>query len=203
MILSHTGESRVRGYLYVLERAMHASLPPAVVADAVREVESHIRERVAETQPLPDERAALEHLLSAFGTPMRVARAYSLELSVDEALVTGRIASTLRVIWLMASRTLAGFVAALFLFTGYVAGLGFLVVGVLTVILPDRVGMVVGNGVSFGPYFPGPGRELYSGWGVLFLCAALGLTCLVVTQKGARAWMRWLRTKMASRALVR
>ena len=96
MILSDTGESRIRGYLYVLERAMHASLPPAVVADAVREVESHIRDRVAETQALPDERAAIEALLTAFGTPMRVARAYSLELSVDEALVTGRIASTPR-----------------------------------------------------------------------------------------------------------
>ena len=67
MILSDTSEARVRGYLYVLERSLHASLRAAVVADAVREVESHIRDRVAESQPLPDERAALDPLLRALG----------------------------------------------------------------------------------------------------------------------------------------
>jgi hypothetical protein len=91
MTLSDTGEARVRGYLYVLERSLRSSLPPAVVTDAVREVESHIRERVAETEPLPDERAAVERLLAALGTPTRVARGYSLELSVEEALTTGRV----------------------------------------------------------------------------------------------------------------
>ena len=203
MILSDSSEARVRGYLYVLERSLHASLPAAVVADAVREVESHIRDRVAESQPLPDERAALERVFEALGTPTRVARGYSLELSVNEALVTGRFTSTLRVIWLMASTTLAGFVAALFLMTGYVAGLAFLLVGALTLALPDRFGMVVGSGsVSFGPYAPAAGRELHSGWGVLVLCVALGLAFLVLTQKGARAWMRWIRLKLSRTASI-
>ena len=41
MQLSETGESRLRGYLYVLERSLKAS-PVArdIAADAVREVES-------------------------------------------------------------------------------------------------------------------------------------------------------------------
>src|SRR4249920_2823967 len=69
MILSETSEARVRGYLYVRERSLHSSLPAAVVADALREVESHIRDRVAESQPLPDERAALERVFEALGTP--------------------------------------------------------------------------------------------------------------------------------------
>jgi uncharacterized membrane protein len=198
MILSDTGESRVRGYLFVFERSLQTSLPPAVVGDAVREVESHIRERIAESQPLPDERVALERILEALGAPARVARAYSLELSVDEALVTGRFASTLRVIWLLASTTLAGFVAALFLITGYLAGVGFLLVGLLTMVLPDRFGMVVGRtNLSFGPYIPEPGLELHSGWGVVVLCVVLGLTFLVVTHKGARAWMRWIRPRLS------
>lgn len=199
MILTETGEARVRGYLYVFERSLRTSLPPAVVADAVREVESHIRDRVAEVQALPDERAALERVLAALGTPTRVARGYSLELTVEEALVSGRFTQTLRVIWLMASTTLGGFIAALFLITGYVGGVGFLAVGVLTAILPDRFGMVVGDGLNFGPYIPGPGRELHSGWGVVVLCLALGLMFLVLTQKGARAWMRWIRARMRSR----
>ncbi len=201
MILTDTGEARVRGYLYVFERSLRASLPPAVVADAVREVESHIRDRVADVEALPDERAALERVLAALGTPTRVARGYSLELTVEEALVTGRFTHTLRVIWLMASTTLGGFIAAMFLVTGYVGGFGFLVVGVLTAILPDRFGMVVGHGVSFGSYVPAPGTELYSGWRVVVFCLAVGVALLVLTQKGARAWMRWLRTRLGSHAL--
>lgn len=197
MTLSEIGEARVRGYLYVLERSLHSSLPPAVVTDAVREVESHIRDRVAETDSLPDERAALERVLAALGTPTRVARGYSLELSVEEALVTGRLTATLRVIWLMASRTFAGFIAALLLFTGYVAGAGFLFVAVMTTVLPDRFGLSVGHGgFSFGPFLPRSGAELHSGWGVVLLCLALGLGFLVITQKGARAWFRWIRTRI-------
>ena len=164
MILSDTSEARVRGYLYVLERSLHASLPAAVVADAVREVEWRVRDRVAESQPLPDERAALERIFEALGAPTRVAGGYSLELSVNEALVTGRFTSTLRVIWLMASTTLAGFVAALFLMTGYVAGLAFLLVGAMTLALPNRFGMVLGSdSVSFGPYSPAAGGLFTAG----------------------------------------
>jgi len=197
MNLSEIGEARVRGYLYVLERSLHSSLPAAVVADAVREVESHIRDRVAETDAIPDERAALERVLAALGTPTRVARGYSLELSVEEALVTGRLTATLRVIFLMASRTLAGFVAALFLFTGYVTGAAFLAVAAMTVILPDRFGLSVGSrGFSFGPHMPQGDSQLYGGWAVALLCLALALGFFVLTQKGARAWFRWIRTRI-------
>ena len=38
----------------------------------------------------------------------------------------------------MAGTTLEGFVAAMFLMSGYVAGLAFLLVGAMTVALPDR-----------------------------------------------------------------
>ena len=46
MKISEVGESRVRGYLFVLERSLRTFLPREVVADAAREVESHIRERL-------------------------------------------------------------------------------------------------------------------------------------------------------------
>jgi hypothetical protein len=197
MILSDAGNARVRGYLYVLERSLQASLPPAIAADAVREVESHIRDRVGETEPLPDERAAVERILAALGTPTRVARAYSLELSVEEALVTGRFVATFRVIWLLASTTIGGFVAAMLLITGYTGGFAFLAVGVLTAVLPTHFGLEIGDGsFSFGPFSGVAGRELHSGWGVVVLCVVLGLGLLVLTHKGARAWMRWIRTRM-------
>ena len=60
MILTESGESRVNGYLFVLEQSLGRSLPPEVVRDAVREIESHLRERVATADGAPNEREALE-----------------------------------------------------------------------------------------------------------------------------------------------
>jgi uncharacterized membrane protein len=201
MTLSDTGEARVRGYLYVLERSLRSSLPPEVVTDAVREVESHIRERVAETEPLPDERAAVERLLAALGTPTRVARGYSLELSVEEALTTGRVTSTLRAIWLIATMTLTGFFGAIALFTGYVTGVAFLFSALIAAVLPGSVGLILVEGVptGFGTRTPAPGVEIVAGWWVVPLCLALGLTVLVLTHKGARAWLRWIRTRIKAK----
>ena len=54
MKLSETGEARVRGYLFVLGQSLKSFLPRAVVMDAVQELESHIRERIDETEPEPD-----------------------------------------------------------------------------------------------------------------------------------------------------
>jgi len=69
MKLTDTGESRIRGYLYVLERSLRSFLPPAVAADAVREVESHIRDSVILAGDVPDERVALEGILERLGPP--------------------------------------------------------------------------------------------------------------------------------------
>lgn len=67
MNLSATGESRVNGYLFVLERSLSTFLPREVVRDAVREIESHLRERIAAADGVPDERAALERILTEIG----------------------------------------------------------------------------------------------------------------------------------------
>jgi hypothetical protein len=91
MNLSEAGESRVRGYLFMLESSLRTLLRRDVAADAVREVESHIRERVRETEPMPNERDALNQLLEALGPPHRLARAYSDEIAVVEAVSTGRL----------------------------------------------------------------------------------------------------------------
>ena len=62
-------------------------------------------------------------ILEALGSPTRVARAHSLELSVEEAVVSGRLIAVLRVIWLMTSATFGVLVDALLLLSRYVAGL--------------------------------------------------------------------------------
>lgn len=81
--------SRVRAHLYVLERSLRTFLPREVVADAVREVESHIRDRVAQVEAMPNEREALECVLTELGPPLRIAQAYAAEQTMEEAAVTG------------------------------------------------------------------------------------------------------------------
>ena len=97
--LTETGESRVNGYLFVLERSLRSFLPLEVVRDAVREIESHVRERVAAADGAPNEREALEKILAELGPPLRVAQAYSAERTVDEAVATGRVVPMLRAVW--------------------------------------------------------------------------------------------------------
>ncbi len=80
----------------MFERSLRSFLSTEVAADAVREVESHIRDAVVEAGDVADERLALEGILSRLGPPMRVAQAYSLELVMDEAAATGRLMAVLR-----------------------------------------------------------------------------------------------------------
>ena len=71
MNLTDTGESRVNGYLFVLERSLRSFLPLEVVRDAVREIESHVRERVASADAMPNEHEALQKILAVLGPPLR------------------------------------------------------------------------------------------------------------------------------------
>ena len=198
MELSERSESRVRGYLFILERSLKTFLPAADAADASREVESHIRERIAETEPLPDEKTALERVLDELGTPLSVARAYSLELSAEEAVATGRIAAVARSLLHMAALGLRGFLGALAIFVGYAIALGFLAIAVLKPIFPDNVGLFIVHGFpAFGAQFPIPeGSGPYGGYAIVPICIAIGLAILVATHIGARRLIEsWLRRR--------
>ncbi|MGH9331398.1 MAG: HAAS signaling domain-containing protein [Vicinamibacterales bacterium] len=60
-----------RTRLSVCPRAsLRTFLPREMVADAVREVESHIRDRVAQVEAAPNEREALERVLTELGPPL-------------------------------------------------------------------------------------------------------------------------------------
>jgi hypothetical protein len=72
--LTETGESRINGYLFVLQRSLKTFLPPDIVSDAVREIESHLRDRVLSADGAPNERDALEKILAELGPPLRVQR---------------------------------------------------------------------------------------------------------------------------------
>ncbi len=201
MDLSTGGESRVRGYLYVLERSLRTFLPFEQAGDAVREVESHIRDRAAEVQPVPDERTALERVLMELGPPLKVAQAYSLEMTTEEAVATGRIGAVLHSLLQFAALGVRGFFSSLALFVGYALGLGFLAIAILKPIFPANVGLFVVNGIprSFGAQFPPPaGAVVVGGYWIVPIAGLLGVAILVGVHAGARRVLAsWLERRRA------
>jgi uncharacterized membrane protein len=196
MQLSEVGEARIRGYLFVLGRSLRAFLPAEVAKDALREIESHIRERLEPLEPQPDEREAVERVLAELGSPLRVAQAYAAEITVDEALATGRVGALSRALWHLATTTVVGFAATLLLLMGYVSGVSFLLIAVLKPVFPNNVGLFVVNGVpqSFGAMFPGPrGAEIWGGYWVIPICIVIGAGILALTHRGGRRFLAWWR----------
>ena len=203
MILSDVGESRVRGYLFVLERSLALALPGEVTRDAVREIESHVRERIAAVAAATDERGALEQILAELGPPLRVAQAYSTERTLDEAVVTGRLLPMARAIAHLAATTILGFFAALGLLIGYLTGAAFMVIGALKPIFPDNVGFwrysPGSMPTSLGMRFPAEGSPAGGNW-VILIGLVAGLGVLVLTHRGARKVLAWGRARRPNRA---
>ena len=201
MNLSETGESRVNGYLFVLERSLKTFLPADVVRDAVREIESHVRERVAAADAAPNERDVVERILAELGPPLRVAQAYSAERTIDEAVATGRFVSIVRAISHLAVSTVGGFCAALGLLVGYLTAFCFVALAVLKPIFPNNVGVQFAHGfpVALSAHFPvSPGTDLRGGYWIIPFALAIGLAIFVATQRGARRYLSWWRGRRLS-----
>ncbi|MBI3401758.1 MAG: hypothetical protein HY048_10085 [Acidobacteria bacterium] len=201
MKLSDTGEARVRGYLFVLERSLRTFLPNDVTTDAVREIESHLRERIETATASPDERQTIEKILAELGPPLRVAQAYSAERTIDEAVTTGRFVPVLRAIWHLAVTTVAGFFTAVGLFVGYIASFAFLAIAALKPIFPNNVGIqyVHGLPINLSAHFPlSPGTDLRGGYWVIPISLFCGMGILVGTHRGARAFLRRWRERRVS-----
>jgi uncharacterized membrane protein len=201
MKLTDSGESRIRGYLYLFERSLRSFLSQEVASDAVREVESHIRDAVAEAGDVPDERAALEGILQRLGPPMRVAQAYSLELVMDEAAATGRLVAVLRSLFHAATTGVVAFLAAFGLFVGYAIGIAFIFVAIMKPIFPNNVGFwMTPNGilVSSGVNFPAvrEGLVFHTSYWIIPGALLIGLVLVLVTHVFARRWIGWFRNRM-------
>jgi uncharacterized membrane protein len=195
-------ESRIRGYLFVLGQSLRSFLPREVATDALREVETHIRERLEQTEAVPDERIAVERVLAGLGSPLRVAQAYSMEMAVDEAVVTGRVVSVARAVWQLATATIAGFFTALGLFVAYASGIAFLLVAAAKPLMPDNVGLLVVGGIprGLGAFIPvPPGGEIRGGYWIVPICLVAGLGILVGAHRGARRILASWRSRIAWR----
>ena len=203
MTLSEAGASRVNGYLFVLERSLVTFLPRDSVRDIVREIDSHLRDRISAIEPAPDERAALERILSELGPPLRVAKAYSLERTVDEAVLTGRLLAIARALWSVALSTASGFFAGLGLFIGYTLGAAFVIVAALKPFFPDNVGFWVDDRPEYAGFpwrlaadFPAPIHEhVVGGYWVIPFCLVIGLCLLAAAHWSARRFLAWWRSR--------
>jgi uncharacterized membrane protein len=201
MTLSPTGESRINGYLFVLERSLKTFLPSDTARDAVREIESHVRERIAGADAMPNERDALERILADLGSPMRVAQAYSAERTIEEAVTTGRFVPIVRAIWQLAATTVRGFFVGLGLFIGYVTSIAFFALATLKPIFPENVGFQFVNGVpmGMGVHFPRtPDLDLRGGYWVVPVALFCGMGIFIGTHRGARRYLAWWRAKRQS-----
>jgi hypothetical protein len=199
--LTDTGESRINGYLFVLERSLKSFLPPDVVRDAVREIESHLRDRVAAADGVANERDALEKILAELGPPLRVAQAYSAERTIDEAVATGRFVPMVRAVGQMAVTTVGGFFGALGLLIGYVTSFAFVALAVMKPIFPDNVGIVYRRGfpTGFGASFPvTPDLTVSTGYWMIPVSLFCGLGIFVGTHRGARKFLsRWRERRLS------
>lgn len=198
MKLSEAGELRVRGYLFMLHRSLATFMSKEMAQESIREVESHILERVARIDGAVDEKAALEDVLQHLGPPTKVAQAYAAEITFEEAMATGRPVPVFRALWLVAT-SLQGFLASLGLLVGYALGLGFLIVALLKPVFPQNVGLILREGVptAFGAVSTiGPGVEVVGGYGLIPLSLFAGALLLLSTHRLARALVSWWRGRL-------
>jgi uncharacterized membrane protein len=196
--VSDVGEARLRGYLFVLRQTLRSFLPRDTAQDAVREIESHLRDAIAGAAGEPNEAAALERVLADLGTPSQVARAYSLEMTLDEAAATAGLLPIARALVRLASTTVAGFFAVLGLSVVYALGVASLAVAVLKPLFPANVGVIVVGGVvrSVGAQFPmPPGGEARGGYWVVPIALAVGLGLFTLTHRLALRLVEWWRRR--------
>jgi uncharacterized membrane protein len=183
----------------VLGRSLRSFLPREVADDAVREVESHVRERLDQVGEGGDQRVTVERVLGELGPPLRVAQAYSAEMTLDEAETTGRFVPMLRAVWHMATTSVIGFAWALFAFIGWTLGVSFLLIAVVKIVFPNNVGIFMLNGKVYGEgamFALPPGTVTHPfGYWVVPVSLLIGLGTLVGTQRASRAILHWLRSR--------
>ena len=78
-------------------------------------------------------------MLRELGPPLKVAQAYSLEMTVDEAVATGRVTPMARAFLHVATTTLGGFLAAVMVLWGYLAAAILFFTAVIDPFLPRNV----------------------------------------------------------------
>ncbi len=186
---------RVEQYLLRFRSALRGA-SKAERSEIVSDIRCHIAER-REESALPDEQAIIQ-TLDALGSPESLAETYRMEGLLNRATAGASPTVLIRATFAWALAGIEGFLALLFLFTGYATALSFLACAGLKPFFPEQVGVWLGPSLfAFGIVFPSPdaSRELL-GWWIVPVAFALGIGVFVLTTKLGRFFLRRFRHKL-------
>ena len=135
-------------------------------------------------------------MLTEVGSPTEVARAYAGERILDEAIVTARIVPMVRALSRMARSTGTRLGGGVHLH-GYFLAAALMIVAALKLVFPDNVGLWDG-GLGFpsdlAMKMPVPtGEQPAGGDWIIPVLLFVGLSCGVVTHRGAGRFLEWCR----------
>jgi hypothetical protein len=134
-------QQQIDAYLTRLRRAL-ADLPPAEVAEIVREIHGHIIERAEATDSF--NAAALTRILGALGNPEDIGSLYQSRAMAARARASTSPLLILRTTVRWAAKSIAGLAMSIFALFGYAFGISWLLGAILKFFYPDRVGLWVG-----------------------------------------------------------
>jgi uncharacterized membrane protein len=177
---------KVTDYLARLNAAV-GRLPHAEACDLVREIEVHISDKLEGRS----NDSAVNHVLSALGTPEELAAGYRAELMLTRASRSFSPWELLRGAAYLAKAGAKGVVVFLLALFGYASGLA-LTITVLMKPFIHSVGLWVGDGVfQFGPTDMSPGKHEVLGDLYIPVVTVMAFVIVIGTTQG----LRWLMKK--------
>jgi uncharacterized membrane protein len=193
-------QTRIDAYLMNLRRCL-GELPPEEVNDILREIRSHILERVEAAGQLTDEK--LVSILKALGKPEDIGPLYQADAMVARARSSFSPTLILRTVLRWAMKSAVGFAVFIVGLTGYGMALSFLICAVMKPIFPDHVGAWLGDGgFSMGLEVPAPHRTEVLGWWIIPIGLVAGTLLLIATTRFLRWMLRFAARRPMLAALV-
>jgi uncharacterized membrane protein len=191
-----TTESQAYDYLARLRGAL-TGMTLAEREDIVQEIQMHIRERSSDPQ------TSVQGILAGLGPADELAQQYRTGLLVQKARHSLSPLPILRATLRWATTGVEGFIVFMIAITGYLMGVGFLLLALLKPFLPKYTGLWVGPGefsfsVRMGATMTNPSSPVHEvlGWWFIPVCLVLGSLSLAGTTKLIQILLRRFRWKV-------
>jgi hypothetical protein len=181
-----SADAKIDSYLRRIRSGLRG-LPASEASEILRELRSHITERVESGDDGRPE--TVESVLQSLGSPEQLAALYVSESLVSRAESSRTPWTILRSLFHWSTLSFGGFVIFIICVIGYTFGVCFFVAAIMKPFHPQTVGLWVSNdpdhfslhvGGFSGP--PGLERELLGWWLVPIGCSLGGGTILLTTQ---------------------
>jgi uncharacterized membrane protein len=191
-----TTDKQMTDYLTRLRTAL-TGMTLAEREDIVEEIRMHIRERCGDPQ------TRVEEILAGLGPADELAQQYRTGLLVQKARHSISPLVVLRATLRWATTGVEGFIVFVIAITGYLMGVGFLLLALLKPFLPKYTGLWVGPGefsfsVRMGATMTNPASPVHEllGWWLIPVCLVLGSLSLAGTTKLIQFLLRRFRWKV-------